>query len=38
VYPYVEIDGKAYDKLDKHFSFEEKPVTPQAGSASLGHD
>jgi transglutaminase-like putative cysteine protease len=23
VYPYVEVDGKAYDKLDKHFSFEE---------------
>lgn len=38
VYPYIEIDGKAYDKLDKHFSFEEKPVTPQTGSASLGHD
>jgi transglutaminase-like putative cysteine protease len=23
VYPYVEIDGKPYDKLDKKFSFEE---------------
>jgi len=23
VYPYVEIDGKPYDKLDKQFSFEE---------------
>lgn len=23
VYPYVEIDGKPYDKLDKHFSFRE---------------
>ena len=23
VYPYVEVDGKAYDKLDKQFSFEE---------------
>ena len=23
VYPYVEIDGKAYDKLEKHFSFEQ---------------
>lgn len=23
VYPYVEIDGKTYDKLDKHFGFEE---------------
>jgi transglutaminase-like putative cysteine protease len=23
VYPYVEIDGKAHDKLDKQFSFEE---------------
>jgi transglutaminase-like putative cysteine protease len=23
VYPYVEVDGKPYDKLDKHFSFEE---------------
>ncbi|HTW58746.1 MAG TPA: transglutaminase domain-containing protein [Terriglobales bacterium] len=27
VYPYVEVDGKPYDKLDKHFSFEElKPA------------
>jgi len=23
VYPYVEVDGKSYDKLDKQFSFEE---------------
>ena len=23
VYPYVEVDGKPYDKLDKQFSFEE---------------
>lgn len=23
VYPYVEVDGKPYEKLDKHFSFEE---------------
>jgi transglutaminase-like putative cysteine protease len=23
VYPYVEVDGKAYDKIDKQFSFEE---------------
>jgi transglutaminase-like putative cysteine protease len=23
VYPYVEVDGKPYDKLDKHFGFEE---------------
>jgi hypothetical protein len=23
VYPYVEIDGKPYDKLDKQFNFEE---------------
>ena len=23
VYPYVEVDGKTYDKLDKQFSFEE---------------
>ena len=23
VYPYVEVDGKPYDKLDKHFSFAE---------------
>jgi transglutaminase-like putative cysteine protease len=22
VYPYIEVDGKPYDKLDKHFSFE----------------
>lgn len=22
VYPYVEVDGKPYDKLDKHFAFE----------------
>jgi transglutaminase-like putative cysteine protease len=27
VYPYVEIDGKVYDKIDKQFSFEEvKPA------------
>jgi hypothetical protein len=24
VYPYVEVDGKQYDNLDKHFSFEEE--------------
>jgi len=23
VYPYVEVDGKPYDKIEKHFSFEE---------------
>jgi transglutaminase-like putative cysteine protease len=23
VYPYVEVDGKPYEKLDKHFSFQE---------------
>jgi transglutaminase-like putative cysteine protease len=23
VYPYVEVDGKPYEKLDKHFSFEQ---------------
>jgi len=23
VYPYVEVDGKPYDKLDKQFGFEE---------------
>jgi transglutaminase-like putative cysteine protease len=23
VYPYIEIDGKPYEKIDKHFSFEE---------------
>ena len=23
VYPYVEVDGKPYEKLDKQFSFEE---------------
>jgi transglutaminase-like putative cysteine protease len=28
VYPYVEVNGKPYDKLDKHFSFEE--VKPSA--------
>jgi len=26
VYPYVEVDGKAYEKLDKQFSFEEVRV------------
>jgi transglutaminase-like putative cysteine protease len=26
VYPYVEVDGKTYEKIDKHFSFEQ--VTP----------
>ncbi len=26
VYPYIEVDGKAHEKLDKHFSFEQ--VTP----------
>lgn len=25
VYPYVEVDGKPYDKLDKQFSFKELP-------------
>ena len=30
VYPYVEIDGKPYEKLDKKFSFEE--VKPSPGS------
>jgi transglutaminase-like putative cysteine protease len=28
VYPYVEVDGKPYDKLDKQFSFEEIRVSP----------
>ena len=28
VYPYVEIDGKLHEKLDKKFSFEE--VKPSA--------
>ncbi len=23
IYPYIEIDGKTYDKFDKHFNFEE---------------
>ena len=23
VYPYIEVDGKAYEKVDKQFSFEE---------------
>jgi transglutaminase-like putative cysteine protease len=32
VYPYVEIDGRPYDKLEKHFSFEERET--QAGVAS----
>ena len=27
VYPYVEVDGKPYDKLDKQFSFEEVNVS-----------
>ena len=27
VYPYVEVDGKAYDKIDKHFSFEEAKLS-----------
>jgi transglutaminase-like putative cysteine protease len=32
VYPYVEVDGKPYEKLDKQFSFEE--VTPHRETAS----
>jgi transglutaminase-like putative cysteine protease len=27
VYPYVEVDGKPYEKLDKHFSFAEVKVS-----------
>lgn len=30
VYPYVEIDGKPYEKLDRKFSFEEVK-TPAEG-------
>jgi hypothetical protein len=31
VYPYVEVDGKAYEKPDKQFSFEEiKPAEKKA--------
>jgi transglutaminase-like putative cysteine protease len=30
VYPYVEIDGKAYDKLDKRFSFEEVKLSARS--------
>jgi len=29
VYPYVEVDGKPYDKLDKQFSFEEAKASKQ---------
>ena len=32
VYPYVEVDGKPYDKLDKQFNFEE--VNPRSEGAS----
>lgn len=33
VYPYVEIDGKPYEKLDKQFSFEE--VKPEEKKAAM---
>ena len=33
VYPYVEVDGKPYDKLDKQFSFEE--VNPRSEGAKF---
>ena len=34
VYPYVEVDGKAYEKLDKQFSFEEiKPEEKKAAGS-----
>jgi hypothetical protein len=37
VYPYVEVDGKPYDKLDKQFSFEEvNPRSETASSKRLG--
>jgi transglutaminase-like putative cysteine protease len=32
VYPYVEVDGKPYEKLDKQFSFEEIKPEKAAGS------
>jgi transglutaminase-like putative cysteine protease len=35
VYPYVEVDGKPYDKLDKQFSFEEVQAAGKT-SASAG--
>ncbi len=33
VYPYVEIDGKPYEKLDKQFSFEEIKRAPTTAEA-----
>jgi hypothetical protein len=33
VYPYVEVDGKPYDKLDKQFNFEE--VNPRSEGAKF---
>lgn len=36
VYPYVEVDGKPYEKLDKQFSFEEaKPSEKKSTSSKL---
>jgi len=34
VYPYVEVDGQPYEKLDKQFSFEE--VKPSSEAANSG--
>lgn len=34
VYPYVEVDGKAYDKIEKHFSFVET-TAPKKNHAAL---
>ena len=32
VYPYVEVDGKPYEKLEKQFSFEEVPLEKKSAS------
>ena len=35
VYPYVEVDSKPYDRIEKQFRFEEiKPASTQAASGS----
>ena len=36
VYPYVEVDGKPYEKLDKRFSFEEVKLASETTSSPQG--
>jgi hypothetical protein len=39
VYPYVEVDGKPYEKIDKKFSFEKvKPPTESSSTRLAEHN